>query len=180
MSFYGWIIWSLSFKISLKLCPQVSCLYFGSSICVVFPPPSVFLFLYLTCPFTASFHLYLIPWLVCLYIVFVLSRLMFSSVSPLVCFWFLFLVVLIALYCLHFSFQPLLLLLSFLSMWLVYLDSSFFVSFSFVSKKLAFCFLNRASHVLSGFWSSLSPVIVTIIACEKLFCFCLLEICTNK
>ena len=44
-------------------------LLFSSSLSVVFPPSCVFLFLSLTCPFTASLHLYLIPLLVYLYIV---------------------------------------------------------------------------------------------------------------
>ena len=40
-------------------------LLFSSSLCVIFPPFSIFLFLSLTCPFPASLHLYLIPSLVC-------------------------------------------------------------------------------------------------------------------
>ena len=118
----------------VKLCPHVStsCFYVPPS--MIFPPSSVFPFLCFICPFPASLHLYLIPSLVCLYIVFVLPHIFVSlfrlspwchPVFPIhvmssgVCPWYvsvvLFLVVLIDLYfafvCI--LFQPLLLLLCF-------------------------------------------------------------------
>ena len=121
----------------------------------------------LTCPFPTSVHLFLIPSLVCVYslcspschvLCFPPAPSPVSSPCFLVCFCILFFVVFTDLYISFVCtlFWPFLLLLCFLSLWLilVWLDFSFFCIIQLCLIKAHLCSPYPASCVLSAFWFS--------------------------